>query len=175
MHSNMHKRGFTLIEMMVAVGLFVVVALISTSALIAMSSALRRAQNVKTIVEATSIAMDSMALRMTTKGAIDFVCTPSCNPNSAVSSLQFTYGLTPNAITYLYKLNGTKVTLTKTPQNGSPSISDLTPPTVHVDGLKFYVTNRPNPDFDQATILLNVSATADPTAKAMMQVTITAP
>lgn len=175
MHSNMNKRGFTLIEMMVAVGLFVVVALISTSALIAMSSALRRAQNIKTIVETTSIAMDSMALRMTTKAAVDFVCIPSCNPSSAASSLQFTYGLTPNAITYLYQLNGTRITLTKTPQNGSSRTSDLTPPTVHVNGLKFYVANRPNPDLDQATILLDVSAASDSTAKAVMQVTVTAP
>ena len=160
---NMQKRGFTLIEMMVAVGLFVVVALISTSALIAMSAALRRSQNVRTVLDATSIAMDSMALRMTTKVRdIDFII-----PGS--SSIQFTHGRSPNTITYLYQLSGGRITLTKTPPDGSPSY--LTPPTIRVDGLQFFVNNGV---VDRATILIQTSGVADPTAKVDMQVTIVA-
>lgn len=162
------KRGFTLIEMMVAVALFVVVAFISTAALVAMSAALQRAQNIKTVVETTGIAIDSMALRMVTKSIADFVCTPVCSTGSLVtaSTIQFSQG--NPAITYKYERIGTRIQLTKTP--GGPSF--LTPPTVSVNAMTFYVQNASPGGLDRVTMVIDASLVADPTARVTMQSTI---
>ncbi len=173
MRNSMQRRGFTLIEMMVAVGLFVVVALISTAALIAMSAALRRAQNVRTVIEATGIAMDSMTLRMVTKSSgSKFLCPPAYGTGSCVdfttkyTGIQFSYGGT----TYRYDYDSTnkKITFIK---NALLSV-DLTPPTISVDDLAFYVQNNNTPKISNVTILMQASAKADPSASAIIQTSI---
>lgn len=58
------KRGFTLIEMMVAVSLFVVVAFIATSAFTSFAEANRRAQAIRTNIDNLNFAMESIVLKI---------------------------------------------------------------------------------------------------------------
>ena len=57
-----NQSGFTLIEMLVAVALFVVVAIIVTGALMVVIQAYRKAQTSKLVIDNLNFTMDQMAL-----------------------------------------------------------------------------------------------------------------
>lgn len=59
--ANEATPGFTLIEMMVAVSIFVVVAMITTGALVTISDVNRKAQAIKLAMDNVSFALDSMS------------------------------------------------------------------------------------------------------------------
>src|SRR3989344_7779722 len=58
------NSGFTLIEIMVSVSIFVVVAMITTGALITISDVNRKAQAIKIAMDNVSFAMDSMVTNL---------------------------------------------------------------------------------------------------------------
>lgn len=58
------KKGFTLIEIMVAVSIFVIVAFIVTSTLLAILEAGRRANKIRLIVDNMNFALDSMTYKL---------------------------------------------------------------------------------------------------------------
>lgn len=60
----MIKRGFTLIEIMVAVSIFAIVAVITTGALVTASEVNRKAQAIKIAMDNVSFAMDSMVANL---------------------------------------------------------------------------------------------------------------
>ena len=64
----MNERGFTLVEMIVAVALFAVVMLVSTGALLALVGANRKAQGLQSVMNNLNIALDGMirSIRMGT-------------------------------------------------------------------------------------------------------------
>lgn len=57
---TMHKKGFTLIEVMVSVALFTIVMTVALGALLAMSDSDRRAEALKSVVNNLNFALDSM-------------------------------------------------------------------------------------------------------------------
>jgi len=65
---NIHERGFTLVEMIVAVGLFAVVMLVSTATLLSLVSANRKSQSLQSVMNNLNIALDGMvrSIRMGT-------------------------------------------------------------------------------------------------------------
>ena len=56
------QKGFTLIEMLVAVSIFVIVAFIVTTVFISAMAAYRKSQDIKRVMENLNFALDSMAL-----------------------------------------------------------------------------------------------------------------
>ncbi len=58
------KQGFTLIEIMVAVSIFAIVAVVTTGALVTVSDVNRKAQAIKIAMDNVSFAMDSMVLNL---------------------------------------------------------------------------------------------------------------
>ena len=70
--------GFTLIEMMVAVSIFAIVALIATSTLMLIMDASRRADATRSLVDNLNFALDSMSDKI--RGGNNFSGTPgSCD------------------------------------------------------------------------------------------------
>lgn len=63
-NNKKNKKGFTLIEIMVAVSIFVIVAFIVTSTLLAILDASRRANKIRLIVDNMNFALDSMSIKM---------------------------------------------------------------------------------------------------------------
>lgn len=59
-----HKKGFTLVEIMVAVSIFVIVAFIVTSSLLAILDASRRANKIRLIIDNMNFALDSMTTKL---------------------------------------------------------------------------------------------------------------
>lgn len=60
MRRTNNRRGFTLVEMIVAVGLFAVVMLVSISALLALVNANRKAQALQSVMNNLNVAVDGM-------------------------------------------------------------------------------------------------------------------
>ena len=77
------KAGFTLVEMLVAVGIFVLVAFIVTSVFITLANANRKAQSIRLVMDNLNFAIDSIALKM--REATDYNCA-----NDDCSGVSFT-------------------------------------------------------------------------------------
>jgi prepilin-type N-terminal cleavage/methylation domain-containing protein len=69
------KRGFTLVEMLVSVAIFAVVAVIALGALLAMSESNRKAEALKSVMNNLAFAMDSMT--RTIRTGYDYTCDSS--------------------------------------------------------------------------------------------------
>lgn len=141
--SREQERGFTLIEMIVAVALFSVVMLVSTSALLSLVVANRKAQALQSVMDNLNIALDSMvrAIRM---GA-DFDGSVDCSGNNTPYPRDCTGGTTTfnfrafggDAWVYFYDPQTKRIYRSETGNiaEGSP----ITAPTVTIDNLEFYV------------------------------------
>ena len=66
------QRGFTLVEMLVAVAIFVIVAMVVTSVFITLANANRKAQSIRLVMDNLNFAIDSVALKM--REATDYSC-----------------------------------------------------------------------------------------------------
>ncbi len=58
------QAGFTLVEMLVAVAIFVIVAMVVTSVFITLANANRKAQSIRLVMDNLNFAIDSVALKM---------------------------------------------------------------------------------------------------------------
>ena len=78
------KKGFTLIEIMVAVSIFAIVATITSGALVTASDVNRKAQAIKLAMDNVSFAMDSMVLNF--READKFNCIGASDPEISIAS-----------------------------------------------------------------------------------------
>lgn len=62
--ANSHKQGFTLIELMVSVSIFIIVAFVVTGTFIVAMDAYRKAQQIRLVVDNVNYAMDAMVLEI---------------------------------------------------------------------------------------------------------------
>jgi len=136
----LHKRktaaGFTLIEMMVAVSIFAIVAMITSGSFIIMADLYRKVQTNRAVIDNLNLAMDTMALQIREGRNYDFSC------NGGVSCIAFdelsieTNQLTTNRHLF-YKLEDSR--LVQCVGTASPAdCQALTSPEITVDGLEFF-------------------------------------
>jgi|SRR3989344_7031843 len=147
------KQGFTLIEIMVAVSIFAIVAVITTGALVTASDVNRKAQAIKIAMDNVSFAMDSMVFNL--RDGANFGCfTDQRDFNGAKSQLGigcikgigivFESKRPSNAgdiVVYRFKEgsagNPGKIQFTS---SDAPSDDvDITSPEVDITGLSFYI------------------------------------
>ncbi len=69
------QAGFTLIETMVSVAIFVIVAMVITTVFITIVDANRKAQSIRLVMDNLNFSLDSMALRM--REGTDYKCESS--------------------------------------------------------------------------------------------------
>jgi prepilin-type N-terminal cleavage/methylation domain-containing protein len=128
------SRGYTLIELMVAVGLFAVIMLLASGAYLMVISVNREAQSITTGIDNLSFALENMA--RTIRTGTNYSCGGGGDCPSGSSSFSFLYGV-PASITYRRETQtgpgGALVgDITK---NGTP----ITDPSVNITSLTFYV------------------------------------
>lgn len=78
--NNSPKKGFTLIEMMVAVSIFVIVAFVIISTLLTLSYAYRKAQRMRLLMDNFNFSLQSMSLNI--REGINY--NSSCDDNSCI-------------------------------------------------------------------------------------------
>lgn len=127
------NRGFTLIEMIMSVAVFTVVALVAAGALLAIADANRKAQAFKSVVNNLNFTLESVARNLRTGSAYSsagFVrgnCT-----NGYVSGISFT---SQDGKSVSYYLDVIKPRIMRTVENGTPI--GMTAPEVTVNRFCF--------------------------------------
>ncbi len=159
------NAGYTLIELIVAVGLFALVMLLASGAYLFMIGLNRQAQGIATGIDNLSFALETMTHTIRTGSA--YSCT-NCFPTPGAS---FSFVPSGAAATVTY-MRGTQ----SGPNGTVGDIVDstgavLTDPSVNVTSLAFYVTGTnnaqtPPDDFKQphVTIVVTGSVTYGPQA-----------
>jgi len=149
-------RGFTLVEMLVSIFVFIVVMLIATGAILSILDANRKTQTVQLVMNNVNFAMESMArtMRTGTKYHCNFNDTtphPRTEPNDCLtpaSSIVFEEangsGTDPND-NWVYQLNTTTKQIELSENTGS-TFTAITSPSVAVTDLAFYVLDSDDLD-----------------------------
>ena len=162
------SRGYTLIELIVAVGLFALVMLLASGAYLFMIGLNRQAQGIATGIDNLSFALETITRNIRTGSAYNCAGIGDCFP-SPRDSFTFVPAGGTAAVTYT---RGTQ----SGPNGVVGSIVDstgavLTDPSVNVTSLAFYVTGTKNAqttpdDFQQphVTIVVTGSVTYGPQA-----------
>lgn len=142
------KRGYTLVELIVAMGLFAIVITLATGAYLVMIGVTRQTQGLATGANNLAFVLDGMTTSIRT--GTDYDCGAGGDCPSGGSSLSFT-DQDGRAVTYA--LAGAAIT-----RNGVP----LTAPAVTIRTLTFYVNgtepfSQSRSDVRQPTVIITVA------------------
>ncbi len=171
------RSGYMLIEIIVSLGIFSVVAVLSTTALLSIVDANSKAQAVKSVIDNLAVAVENMSRVMrvgssyscsadgVTPGSLGAGCTHGSTLINFTSQegANVTYRLNGSSIQRIYRLSGNTET------------TNLTAPEVTVNSLKFYIfgSNPDNTTADgQPRVLMVISGTATSSANAVSNFTI---
>lgn len=145
------KAGYTLIELIIAIGLFALVMTLASGAYLFMISINRQVQGTATGIDNLSFALEDMTRSIRTGGT--YSCNGSGNCSGGGNSFSFTDS---NGVMITYDLAGSTLRKTK----GGVS-STLTDPKVVISSLLFYAdgTARAPGDYEQAHVTIVVSGT----------------
>ena len=153
LHNGAAQRGYTLVELIVAVGLFAFVMTIAAGSYLTMIGLNERTQGLVSGINNLSSALESMTRSIRT--GYGYNCAGLGDCSSGASSLSFT-NASGQAVTYtLGTQTGRNGTVGDITANGSP----LTDPSVDITDLTFYVFGSSSADENQARITISVSGT----------------
>lgn len=147
------QRGFTLIEMLVSLGLFAVVVLICTAALLALVGVNKKAQAIQSVMNDLNITIDSM-VRNLREGTVyncgaTTAATADC-PAGNTSLISFApYGSDPTnqSQRWVYKFQqpcGTSAGCILRSKDGGATYATTTSPDVSLSSVTFYVVGTNN-------------------------------
>lgn len=129
------SAGFTLVELIVAVSLFALVASISLGAVVSIFDANRRAQSAKSVVDNLNLAIENMA--RTVRFGSRYHCSSGtytvpadCSSGATILAVLF------NGNTVVYRLSGTAL---ERSDNGGSTYMKITAPEAKIQYLRFYV------------------------------------
>jgi len=166
MNGNLsHRKGFTLLEVIVAVGVFSVVLVIAGGALLGVISANRKARDLQTIMNGLSFVVDGMVRQIRTGtdyhcGSGSYSVPQVCSVGDTQEEMAFEAaggdsGSASDQV--VYRLNGTSI---ERSVDGGGSFSVLTAPEISIDTLKFWVFGETNNDQIQPRVLVLITGVA---------------
>ena len=175
LRSRERSRGFTLVEMIVAIALFAVVMLVAVGALLSLSGANRKAQALQSVMNNLDIALDGMVRNMrmggefhcgsgtfqgngsddcASQGGTEFSFKPYCDPATCNEA---------NESTWVYQFvpgsGGVPGYIERSEDGGSHWVQ-LTATEVSIDNVTFYVTGSEPGDTVQPKVLIVVKGEA---------------
>jgi len=151
---SVKQEGFTLVELLVAISLFIVVVVISMGAILSVFDANKKAQSSKTVVDNLNIAVENMArtVRFGTNyhcGSDGYLSTPTdCSNGDTSLAVSF------EGSTIVYRLNGTAIQISN---NGGSTYTNITSPETIIEYLKFYVFGSSDSDANQPYVVVVIS------------------
>lgn len=142
-----HQRGYTLLEMIVSVGIFSLVMLAATSAYLSLIDLDRRARSVNDVVNNFSFAIDSMAREIRT--GTNYQCdVTGTNCTSGGDSFQFTDA---NGRIIRYQVANGQLIATIDDEDAA-----ITDPRITITALTFYVRGVGTGDGIQPQVIFTV-------------------
>lgn len=163
------QSGFTLVELLVALTLFIVIVLASITSLYTVNNASRKVNAMRGVLDNLNFAMESMSRTIRTGTTI--ICGGSTNPvgashncpfpNSTPSSylsLHSTLGI-ENDIEYRLNTSTHQIEKKVYGADGTNWLS-LTAPEINVQGLYFYVQGADTANLDQPSVMILIQGIA---------------
>ena len=163
--------GFTLVEMIVAVTLFAIVAITGAGAVVDLYNATNRAKSIASIMNGMNYALDGMTrtIRFATNyhcGSAETLGEPRlCGGTGPGDGEDFFAVTTPGGVT-IYKLENGAIKLST---NGGSSFTSITPTEVVIEGLNFYASGVFPGGADNAQPYVVVSIKGRTTGRAVTQ------
>jgi prepilin-type N-terminal cleavage/methylation domain-containing protein len=160
---NNRKRGFTLVEMIVAVALFAVVMLIAGATLLSLVYANRKAQALQSVMNNLDISLDGMvrSIRMGSNYRCGAAAPSQADCTAGAQSIYFTpYGADPSnrSEDWAYIYNPATGLLYKEENGGQPIA--ISAPEVSITSMKFYVVGTAPRDAVQPKVVMTVKGSA---------------
>ncbi len=160
-HRNMMPRGFTLIELIVAVGLFSIVMTLASGAYLLMINVNRQTQSITTGINNLSFALQTMTYKIRT--GTGYICPPL---GDCVGGNSFSFKSSEGPIvTYTRAVdsNGNG----KIQETTGAATNDLTDPSVNISALTFYAfgtkpTGSGNVEQPRVTIIIKGTVPSGP-------------
>lgn len=162
-------RGFTLIEMIVSVGLFSVVMLVVTAAYLAIISLDKESRSTNELVVNLSYALESMARNVRT--GTSYSCAGAGNGTCEQLSFVDAEG---KMVTYLRKIDSAGSAIGQCTSGACTSGTSvaLTDPRISIQSLTFYVWGVGTGDGTQPQVLMTVHGTMQTSASRTVDFTI---
>ena len=150
------KRGFTLIELMVAVSIFIVVMTISMGSIINVFDANRKSRSLKTVLNNLNLAVESMSKEM--RFGRNYHCSSGTVtiPQNCPSGDTLMSFLLSSGVQITYRLNSQ--TIEK--QIGGGVYIAVTAPEIVIDDLVFYTIGAGASDSLQPKVLIKIKSHA---------------
>ncbi|MDP2641715.1 MAG: type II secretion system protein [bacterium] len=151
-----HKSGFTLIELMVAMSIFIIVMTISMGSILGVFDANRKSRSLKTVLNNLNLAVESMSREMRFGknyhcGSGDIEELQNCPAGDTIMSF-----LSSDGVQVTYRLNGQ--ILEK--QTGSGEFTAVTAPEVVIDDLTFYTLGAGTDNSLQPKVIIKIKSHA---------------
>lgn len=154
------QRGFTLIEIMVSLSVFIIVMTVSLGSILSILDANEKSQTKKTAMDNLDFALESMS--RTIRFGVGFYCgTTSTNPPPSNDCSSVPGGTSfsvqdSNGVLVVYTLSNGQIM--KSVNNGTPN--PITSSEVSINRLSFYVFNSaPWPNLSQPRVIISLSGT----------------
>lgn len=165
------EKGFTLIELTVAVALFTVIMLVSVGALLSLVTANRKARSLESVINNLNITLDGMVrgVRMGSTYNCGGASVPSpssgANCPDGASTFSFApYGSDVDIQSERFVYSFSNGQIMRSTQGGSNTVA-ITAPEVTITDLKFYVIGTIVGDVHQPKVVIVVKGTAGDTEK----------
>lgn len=159
-HSG-RSRGFTLVEMIIAFGIFAAVMAIAAGSLVSLMDASRKAQAEKSVANNLHFALENMSRSMRMGrayhcGSAGVLNEPRDCAEDPESFLAF---VSADGDTVAYRLTGTVIerTVRRQGESGPLVFMPLTAPELQVERLQFFVDGAPSADKKQPRALILAS------------------
>jgi len=149
------QAGFTLIEIMVAVTVFMVIMTMSLNAMLAVSAQNKKAQHIRSITDNINFALDTIVRDM--RLGSDYDCgIPDTEKNCVTVPFSMISFKDKEGATVMYARDGSTQSITR--KVGTAAAYALTSDDVQIDRLNFYVTGVGVGDFIQPQAVIELSA-----------------
>ncbi|MFQ5661816.1 MAG: type II secretion system protein J [Candidatus Paceibacteria bacterium] len=164
------NKGFSLVEMLVAVALFASVMLIGVGALLSLIDANRKAQSLNSVINNLNFALESMSRNM--RVGTTYHCSVNNNVPPNIDSTKDcknggklvgfeSSGGDPNDPNdqFVYRINGSQLEMSKTSGSANSFIS-ITASEVTIEDFNFYVDGTSTSDDFQPRIIMTIKGSA---------------
>ena len=164
--------GFTLVEMMVSLGIFAIVLSVSVGALLSMVSSNRKTQSLRSAMDNLNLAMEEMSRNIIQGRKYHCGAGVAMVPNTIKDALDCAAGgeyflaieahdgvlANPND-QIVYRLDSAKGRLEKSFNSGS-NFDYVTAPSIFIDNLTFYVSGNTVGDDEVPRVIITIGGTA---------------
>ena len=139
--SSQSERGFTLIELMTSLSIFLIVVTVSLGSIIGIFDANRKSRSLKTVMGNLNLAVETMSKEV--RFGRNYHCEvnalsspPFTSPQNCSTGGQLVSFLSNDDLQIVYRLNHGTIEVSS---NGGSSYTPLTAPEITIESLTFYV------------------------------------